>query len=62
MFNRWHAPLRRRLEQVAQGQAPGLVLAVDRSVLKRAASADLVDNPLLDERGCPFSSFPALRR
>lgn len=61
-FHRWHAaPLRRRLQQVSEGHAPGLILAVDRALLKKADAADLADHPMLAERGCLFSSFPTPR-
>ncbi len=59
-FHRWHAlPLRRRLEQIKQGQAKQLLLGIDRSILKRKEFADLAGDPLLEERGFLFSNFPS---
>lgn len=60
LFHRWHSmPLRRRLQQLAAGQAPKLLIGVDRSLLKRKEFADLADDPILVQRGFLFSGFPS---
>ena len=62
LFHRWHSTaLTRRLEQLAAGEAPGLVLGVDRAVAKRTEHAALAGDPLFAARGFLFSELPTLR-
>ena len=58
LFHRWHgSALARRLTQIARGQAPGLLLGVDRALARTAAVAPLLDDPLFARRGFLFSDL-----
>jgi uncharacterized protein len=60
LFHRWHGhALRRRLDQLAEGWAPNLVLGVDRTVLRGDAS--IAAHPSFIARGFAFTELPAAR-
>ncbi len=60
LFHRWHAfALERRLEQLAAGELPTLVLGVDRAAAKRVPG--LADHPLFVARGFLFNDIPTVR-
>lgn len=62
LFHRWHSTaLTRRLAQLAAGEAPGLVLGVDRAVAKRSEHAGLAEQPLFASRGFLFNDLPTVR-
>ncbi len=62
LFHRWHSTaLTRRLAQLAAGEAPGLVLGVDRAVAKRSEHAGLVAHPQFATRGFLFNDLPTVR-
>ncbi len=52
LFHRWHAgPLARRLEQLERGLATGLVIGVDRALLRSTEGKQLAGHPQLAARG-----------
>ena len=58
LFHRWHgSALARRLAQIGRGQAPGLLLGVDRALAKTTAVAPLLDDPHFASRGFLFSDL-----
>jgi uncharacterized protein len=60
LFHRWHGhALRRRLDQLAEGWAPNLILGVDRAVLRGDES--LAAHPSFRARGFAFTELPAAR-
>ncbi len=62
LFHRWHSTaLTRRLAQLSAGEAPGLLLGVDRAVAKRPEHADLTTHPLFTARGFLFNDLPTVR-
>ncbi len=62
LFHRWHAaPLRARLEQLAAGLLPGLVLGVDRSLARMKEAAPLIAHPAFVRHGVLFSDLPNVR-
>lgn len=62
LFHRWHgSALARRLAQLARGQAPGLLLGVDRALARTTAVAPLLADPLFATRGFLFSDLPTAR-
>lgn len=59
-FHRWHGhALRRRLDQLASGWAPYLVIGVDRTLLR--GDDALATHPQFLARGLAFSEIPAPR-
>lgn len=59
-FHRWHAnAFKKRLDQLQGGELPGLIIGVDRSILKRKGFTDLAEHPVLKQRGFEFSNFPS---
>lgn len=61
-FHRWHADaLVRRVEQLAGGAAPNLLLAVDRHLARRETIATALARPAMLHRHCLFSGFPSAR-
>lgn len=62
LFHRWHSSaLTRRREQCAAGEAPTLILGVDRAVAKQREHANLADDPLFADRGFLFNDLPTVR-
>lgn len=62
LFHRWHLRgLRERLDQLASGALPGLLIGVDRSLQRLAEARPLLDHPLLAQRGFLFSDLPSPR-
>lgn len=60
LFHRWHGhALTRRLEQMARGWAPHLVIGVDRAVLR--SDPALANHPQFVACGFAFSDLPAAR-
>jgi len=60
LFHRWHGhALRRRLDQLAAGWAPNLVLGVDRTLLR--GDEHIAAHPTFITRGFAFSELPAAR-
>jgi predicted nuclease of restriction endonuclease-like RecB superfamily len=61
-FHRWHSlALTRRRADLAQGEAPTLILGVDRAVAKQREHADLASDALFAERGFLFNDLPTMR-
>ncbi len=59
-FHRWHGhALRRRLEQLATGWAPRLVLGIDRALLR--ADPGIAAHAIFADRCLAFSELPAPR-
>jgi predicted nuclease of restriction endonuclease-like RecB superfamily len=59
-FHRWHGhALRRRLDQLAAGWAPHLVIGVDRTLLR--SDDAIAAHPQFLARGLAFSEIPAAR-
>ncbi len=59
-FHRWHGhALRRRLEQIAAGWAPRLVLGIDRALLR--TDAGIANHAVFAARCVAFSDLPAPR-
>lgn len=59
-FHRWHGhALRRRLDQLATGWAPHLIIGVDRALLR--SDATLAAHPQFAARGLAFTEIPAAR-
>ncbi len=62
LFHRWHASaLARRLDQLARGLLPGLVIGVDRALLRSREGIALAAHPQLAARGFQFSEMPSAR-
>ena len=62
LFHRWHSiALTRRRAQCAAGEAPTLILGVDRVVAKQREHADLANDPLFAARGFLFNDLPTVR-
>jgi len=62
LFHRWHgSALARRLTQLGRGQAPGLLLGVDRALAKTTTVAPLLADPVFATRGFLFSDLPTPR-
>ncbi len=62
LFHRWHSlSLSRRRAQLTAGEAPTLVLGVDRAVAKQREHADLADDALFTGRGFLFNDLPTMR-
>ncbi|NRA38097.1 MAG: DUF790 family protein, partial [Planctomycetes bacterium] len=60
-FHRWHSrPLKHRLRQLADGQAPNLIIAVDKQIFKSKEYADLENDPIFQQRGFVFRDFPTV--
>lgn len=60
LFHRWHhTACARRLQQLAAGQAPHLLIGLDRSIAGHAGLKELVAGPLFAARGFLFSAFPS---
>ena len=60
LFHRWHGyAVLRRLDQLAAGWAPHLVIGVDRTLVK--ADPGIAAHPLFLARGFAFSEIPAAR-
>ncbi|MDA3962004.1 MAG: DUF790 family protein [Planctomycetota bacterium] len=66
LFHRWHRhALARRLDQLAAGAAPELVLGIDRSLAKLKEVVPLLEHPMAVQRSFLFSGYPtasALRK
>jgi uncharacterized protein len=61
-FHRWHErPLLRRVDQIARGLAPDLVIGVDRALAKRPQLSGLLDEPAFIQHGFLFSELPTAR-
>ncbi|MBA3845242.1 MAG: DUF790 family protein [Planctomycetes bacterium] len=59
LFHRWHgAALRRRLDHLAQGLAPRLVIGVERALAK---ADDVATHPAFVRHGFVFSEIPVAR-
>ncbi len=62
LFHRWHSvALTRRLAQLAAGEAPGLIIGVDRAVAKQREHAALMESPVFIARGFLFNDLPTIR-
>ena len=62
LFHRWHsAALTRRRAQCAAGEAPTLLLGVDRAVAKQREHTDLATDPVFATRGFLFNDLPTVR-
>ena len=62
LFHRWHSSaLTRRRAQCAAGEAPALILGVDRAVAKQREHANLAEDPLFATRGFLFNDLPTVR-
>jgi len=61
LFHRWHRhALARRLDQLAAGAAPDLVLGVDRGLARLAEAEALLDGEVATARCFLFSGYPSL--
>ena len=62
LFHRWHSTaLTRRRAQCAAGEAPTLILGVDRAVAKQREHAGLAEDALFAARGFLFNDLPTVR-
>lgn len=62
LFHRWHLrQLAQRLDQLAAGSLPGLIIGVDRSLQRLAEARPCLDHPMLAQHGFLFSDLPSPR-
>jgi len=62
LFHRWHGhALRRRLDQLAQGLMPQLVIGVDRALVRSPSDAALAEHPAFLRHGFLFTDIPTPR-
>jgi predicted nuclease of restriction endonuclease-like RecB superfamily len=62
LFHRWHGhALARRLEQLARGLAPRLVVGIDRALARTTAVAPLLEQTAFLRHGFLFSDLPVPR-